>query len=315
MNDHSRPQERQYLTNSHQHVKNSLRALMTSLIDYAGLFPPARLDMNAAVGQYAAYRRSEHAWMLGRFILPVARLDEFAHVAAACQSQTARASRWVLSALSDSQLDQAITQIMDFNERHAALAFIDTIELKAERTDEIEEAMRTIPGFMTVYFEIPLTESTDQLIATIARSGARAKVRAGGLLPEMIPSSGDLARFIGQCAAANVQFKATAGLHHPIRSVHRMTYEHNSPSGLMHGFLNVVLASAFLRYGMSHEQATEVLNEASAEAFRFDDEGVAWHEWQLSVEQLTAARERFCIAFGSCSLSEPIEDLKQLGLL
>lgn len=315
MNDHSQPQERQYLTNSHQHIKNSLRALMTSLIDYAGLFPPAQLDMNAAVGQYAAYRRSEHAWMLGRFILPVARLDEFARAAATCQSQTDRASRWVLSALSDSQLEQAITQIMDFNERHATFAFIDTIELKAERPDEIEQAMRAIPGLMTVYIEIPLSPSPDDLIRSIARSGARAKVRTGGLLPEMIPSSGDLARFIGQCAAANVQFKATAGLHHPIRSVHRMTYEPNSPSGLMHGFLNVFLASAFVRYGMSREQATEVLNEASAEAFRFGDDGVAWHEWRLSVEQLTAAREGFCVSFGSCSLSEPIEDLKRMGLL
>ena len=52
----------------------SLRALLTGVIDYAGLFPPAALPMADAVRNYDAYRNGEHAWMLGRFVVPVPSL-------------------------------------------------------------------------------------------------------------------------------------------------------------------------------------------------------------------------------------------------
>ena len=55
-----------------------LRSLLTGLVDYAGLFPPAELAMAQAVEKYASYRKGAHTWMLGRFVLPVPRLEEFA---------------------------------------------------------------------------------------------------------------------------------------------------------------------------------------------------------------------------------------------
>src|SRR5258708_8921333 len=51
--------------------------LLRRLIDYAGLFPPASLGMASSVANYDSYSRSEWNWMLGRFIVPVARLSEF----------------------------------------------------------------------------------------------------------------------------------------------------------------------------------------------------------------------------------------------
>ena len=54
----------------------TLRVLMNGLIDYAGLFPPAALDMATALRNYGAYRAGEYAWMLGRFVLPAARKGE-----------------------------------------------------------------------------------------------------------------------------------------------------------------------------------------------------------------------------------------------
>ena len=42
-----------------------------------------------------------------------------------------------------------------------------------------------------------------------------AKLRTGGVVPEAFPKSLDIIRFVRTCAAANVPFKATAGLHHP----------------------------------------------------------------------------------------------------
>ena len=39
--------------------------------------------MAEAVANYAAYLRGGDAWALGRFVVPAARLDEFARAAAA----------------------------------------------------------------------------------------------------------------------------------------------------------------------------------------------------------------------------------------
>ena len=54
-----------------------LPALLDSLIDYAGLFPPVKLPMADAVRNHAAYLGGSQAAKLGRFIVPAARLPEF----------------------------------------------------------------------------------------------------------------------------------------------------------------------------------------------------------------------------------------------
>jgi hypothetical protein len=50
---------------------------LNGLIDYAGLFPPAGLDMPTSARNYVSYRSGRYAWVLGRLIIPVARLIEF----------------------------------------------------------------------------------------------------------------------------------------------------------------------------------------------------------------------------------------------
>src|SRR5690242_4950736 len=54
----------------------SVRALLANVIDYAGLFPPARLSMDEAIRSYAHCRQGPDRWMLGRFVCPAARLAE-----------------------------------------------------------------------------------------------------------------------------------------------------------------------------------------------------------------------------------------------
>ena len=54
----------------------SLRILLSDAIDYAGLFPPASLDMPAAAENFARYLNCEFRWMLGRFVVPAERLAE-----------------------------------------------------------------------------------------------------------------------------------------------------------------------------------------------------------------------------------------------
>jgi hypothetical protein len=97
--------------------------------------------------------------------------------------------------------------------------------------------------------------------------------------------------------------------------MHRLTYQADSPSAIMHGFLNVFLAAAFLRGGMDDPLAVELLNEQAAAAFHFDSDGVLWREHRLGLAEISEARRNFAISFGSCSFTEPVDDLRTLGLL
>jgi hypothetical protein len=280
---------------------DAVRILLSGLIDYAGLFPPAALGMGEAARNYAAYRGGAYAWALGRFVVPAARLEEFERSAAGYLSE---ADPWRLSALVGGEAEWRA--VAEFNARHPG-CLIDTAEVKAASADEIA------PGPVVTYVEIPLARV--ELIPAIARAGVRAKARTGGVTAEAIPAAAEVARFITACARAGVGFKATAGLHHPLRSTQALTYEPESARATMHGFLNVFLAAAFARAEMGEDELTGVLAEESPSAFRFDEAGARWKARRLTNEQLASAREKFAIAFGSCSFEEPIEDLQALGLL
>jgi hypothetical protein len=304
-------------------MNHSLRDLLSGLIDYAGLFPPAALDMSTAAREYAEYRESEYRWALGRFVIPVARLDEFEKAAEGVLPDGGWEGNefWRLSALGGGDLSSDLNRIDEFNRKYATLysssgvAMIDTIEIKAERPAEIENAMGLMPAKLTPYFEIPITNDPTELIKSIAETEARAKVRTGGVTADAFPSSFNLSRFIKICAEEDVPFKATAGLHHPLRSVNKLTYAPDSESAMMHGFLNVFLAAAFAQSGMDVDRLVELLEEKSPEAFQFDGGGVTWRDEMVVRGQLRNSRSLLAIAFGSCSFEEPIEDLKKVGLL
>jgi hypothetical protein len=301
-------------------MKESVRILLDELIDYAGLFPPAGLEMRPAVENYAAYLRGDYAWMLGRFIVPVARLGEFEEASSELLPRGNPVYPWRLSVLAGGDLAADLKTIIAFNRWHATdenagAAVVDTLELKADASDAIERASWLLPRTLTAYFEIPLNRNLENLLDALAARGRRAKVRTGGVTEQAFPSPAELAQFISACAARQVAFKATAGLHHPLRASHRLTYEPDSASATMHGFLNVFLAAAFARFGLPEEGVRELLEEASHDAFAFDDEGVRWRGHQLTLQRLAVARGQFAAAFGSCSFEEPVEDLKRIGLL
>ena len=170
-------------------------------------------------------------------------------------------------------------------------------------------------GVQTCALPISLDESLDARLAALKRRGARAKVRTGGVVPEAIPEPGEVALFIVACAAACLPWKATAGLHHPVRAEQALTYEPASPRAVMHGFLNVFAAAAFARAGAARSDLDAVLCETQASAFRFDDEGLAWRRLRATTPELAATRRDFAGSFGSCSFAEPVADLRALGIL
>src|SRR5437764_57457 len=96
----------------------------------------------------------------------------------------------------------------------------------------------------------------------------------GGFTPEESPRSRDVIRFVRTCLAGNVPFKATAGLHHPIRCFRPLTYAENGPSGTMHGFLNLFLMTGFARESYRPDMLEELMEEEFSEVFHFDAQGI-----------------------------------------
>jgi hypothetical protein len=299
-------------------MQASLRILMEGLIDYAGLFPPASLDMQTAVRDYAAYRAGAQSSWLGRFVLPAARLGELAEAMNRLETPAGTdPSPWRLSALIGDDLPADLESIDRFHRNrlsHLHAAFVDAAEMKAAKESDIRQAKGKIPRSITAYFEIPINSDPSPLLAAIGQSGGRAKVRTGGVTPDPFPAPEALARFIRACANANVPFKATAGLHHPVRSLRRLTYAPGSGQTVMHGFLNVFLAACFARYGMEERELADLLREESPKAFDFGVDGASWRGHRISDTHLQDARREFAIAFGSCSFDEPRQDLEEAGL-
>jgi hypothetical protein len=305
---------------------HALRLLLDSVVDYAGLFPPAKLDMLPTVTNYARYRRGADAWMLARLIVPVTRFPEFVREADPFLPKTADVEGdepWALSVLvapaSDRQIVADLERIERFNERMEDREFsrahgraaIDTIETRATTPHEIDRALEYVPDDIFAYFEIPAEADPRGLVTAMASLDAGAKIRTGGLTADAHPTPAQVARFLKVCRAAEVPFKATAGLHHPCRHM-------ASDVGCMQfGFLNMFVAGCLLWQddSMGEAEIEAVLVEERADAFEFGPTGLAWRRRFLKFDEIATARERFAHSFGSCSFDEPLADLRALGLL
>ncbi|MEO8041520.1 MAG: hypothetical protein ABI646_02820, partial [Acidobacteriota bacterium] len=124
--------------------KDSVRILLNEIIDYAGLFPPSQLSMSEAVLNYATYRHSNYGWMLGRFVLPVSRLDEFYESALEFLPR-GRERAWRLSVLAGEDVSQTIRTINEFNRKHSDRVVADVLEVKAATVSKIENTMTLLP--------------------------------------------------------------------------------------------------------------------------------------------------------------------------
>jgi len=289
---------------------SAIRSLMAGMIDYAGLFPPAALDMKAVVGNYAQYAAGDESWALGRLIVPTDRLAEFtAAFNEVCCDE--REIVWLLSVLGgDDPIDNE-ARLAAFTQ---GAALVDSVELKAAQPEEAERLLSGLPDGLTAYVEFPL-DNAGEMLPLLSRNGARAKIRMGGVTPEAFPDSISVARFLIGCADAQVPFKATAGLHHPLRGEYPITYDPDSLSARMHGFVNVFLAAALAWVGKEEDLIVATLDEDSPEEFRITEDHIRWHGHGLTRSQIGTVRRDFGIECGSCSFTDPIDELKLLGWL
>jgi len=287
----------------------ALRALLAGIVDYAGLFPPAGLDLPAAVSNYAAYRASDDAWMLGRFVVPMARLDELTALLAA--SHRRESSPWRLAALAGDDVARDLTRAREFNGSNEHLALVDCVEGKLADRNAIERAADA-SGELELFAELPAGVDPAPLVEILARRGVHAKLRTGGVTANAFPPTPGVVRFLRACIDTGVAFKATAGLHHPITAIYPLTYASGAAAHRMFGFMNLFVAAAALAEGIANQDAALLLDEAEAAAFTVTRHAIRWRDCELTAAALEGARRRVVRSFGSCSFREPVDGVAQL---
>lgn len=289
---------------------DSVSALMSGLIDYAGLFPPAGLGMRDAVANYAEYLGGPDSRSLGSFVLPVDRIPEFDE--AVGQLPTPSGS-WRISLLMKDDTQEVFGSNGSLR-AHSAHDWVKAVSVempfKIFQSRDVTRSASTKP--YETYVEVPVADDVISALPAIAAGNARAKMRTGGVSPDAFPSTYHIIRFMRACCSLGIAFKATAGLHHPLRAEFPLTYEPGSARARMYGFLNVFLAAAFMWNGADDGVAAKILEESDPSTFAFTSSGVSWRGIELSTNRIAAARESFAHSFGSCSFREPVDEMRTL---
>jgi hypothetical protein len=240
--------------------------VLERLIDHAALFPPASMSLADGLDEDRQARESPYGWIVGRFVVPAAKLAELPSERPALSV--------VLSGVED-------VALLDAAEGVEAVELV--LPSARPQSAELVAAYRALrPLDVETYFELVFDDgwrdSVPAAIGAVAAVGGRVKLRCGGAF---VPSIEQIGLVVACCRDAGVPFKATAGLHHPVRR------------GEEHGFLNL-LAAATAPVGR-------------IDAVLAEEDGSA-----LEVEE--SAREVF-VSFGSCSWREPVDGLRELGML
>jgi hypothetical protein len=236
------------------------RALLGRLIDHAPMFPPASLPVEEALAEDARALASPYAFMLARLV-------------------------WPASAAESAPAGRGISLVLD--------------AVPAGRPEAAEARYREDLGELgglaeEVFVEVPPDASLEERLDAVAEHGFEAKVRCGGAV---VPTADELARFVRACRERGLVFKATAGLHHAVRT--------NGE----HGFLNLLAAAAFA----GDEEA--VLDERNPSAFALTESTFSWRDRSVGADEVGRMRTELLHSIGSCSFFEPVEELEALGML
>jgi hypothetical protein len=243
-------------------------------------------------------------------VVPAARLGEFAGALAALPAQE---RPWLVSVTCGDDLAADLAQVARMPDHMAlAQARIDTVEFRTPTVDALMDALVAVPRSLSRFAEIPLGEDPVPFVSVLKFRMAAAKFRTGGVVPAAIPAPDAVLEALDAVVRARVPFKCTAGLHHPVRGEYPLTYAPGGPVGVMHGYLNVMLAAAALHQGDGREAALQILLETDPGAFAFSDEAVRWKDIVFDRAMVRALRRRGFRSFGSCSFREPVDELAAL---
>lgn len=272
--------------------------LYRSLFDDAALFPPGNAPMGEALPAHRAHRACARARYVGPFLVSGGRVGELRAVLAREEP-------------APEPLDVVVTVPGGADDVPGALDSIDEdpslnlvgVEVAAEPGEAAATAAalaKALPDGVVGYVEVARGVEAAVDIASLTETGANAKFRTGGVTAEAHPTEVELAGLLSAAITAAVPFKCTAGLHHAVR--------HTTDEGFeQHGFLNVLLATHTLLSGASTAVSQEVLADR-------DGHALARRVAALSDLEQAEIRTRFR-SFGTCSITDPLDDLTVLGAL
>jgi hypothetical protein len=300
----------------------SLQALLAESIDYAGMFPPCSLALEPALRNQAQYIRSDDAWMLNMFVLPVIQFDSAKQLLP--QFDPVHPLR--ISALGP-KTENATAFREAFEETEAAIRLLAAHNVDLVSVNQLEmwlppdidlsalEEAGSIIGDLPAFWEAP-AEKAQETIGWLAELNSGTdeptfgfKLRTGGVTPDAFPTSAQIAQALVVPATHQVPIKFTAGLHHPLPQYREEVQTR------MHGFLNVLGAAILAaEHKWDEKLAAAMLEDENPKSFSFGDEFFAWREWKIDLKRLNN-RRKFVTSFGSCSFDEPREDLRALNLL
>jgi len=316
----------------------SLKLFLSKLIDYAGLFPPANLNLKYAFNNYLDYTvNSPYSWIMAKFICPASKLAELDKLIKVEKIELT--NQIPLSVLGSSNVHSSefldsvshdVKMISEFYGKYSGKINIDAFEVRLPNDifsisgDDVlfemikltaEKLKKINIKPIQVYFEALPNENLTALAKAISiynESGGETgyKLRTGGVETSAYPPSGKIAFAIKTCGDFEIPMKCTAGLHHPIRRYN------DGVKTKMHGFINVFGAGILnVCLKLPEDVMKEILEDEDAENFHFSESSFGWKEYHVLASRIQEAREQFMISYGSCSFDEPVDDLKKLGLL
>jgi len=317
-------------------MQDSLRALLSGIIDYAGMFPPARLDLKPALENYCRYRRDSDAWMLGRFVCPASHLAECGRaledggadgplplVALASGWDALGADMQLIDAFQQQQRGRAAVTVLEAKLPDAPGGILPPLLRDHWQTKLIDVApiLGGLAHDTAIFVEAPagghwlarLSAAIEAIAEFNSKEPERRlgfKLRCGGLEASAFPPTEQVALALALCREMDVPFKATAGLHHPIRRFDA------GVQTTMHGFINVFGAGILLNAsGLGLQPLLQILDDEDASSFHFDAAEFRWRDASVATADIATHRGRSMISFGSCSFDEPRDDLRALGWL
>ena len=272
--------------------------LLVGLLDDAALFPPGSAPMADALASHADYRGSTWSAVVGPFLCPASRIDELL-AATAADSNTA-------------QVPIALAMVLDVGDdgAHQALRAaatstavnLVTVEVAHEHLgDDAAEVGTNLDRAMTVtgVLEAPRT-GFEQTLDLVGTPGWQvAKYRTGGVVADAFPTEAELAAFLVAATSRGVPFKLTAGLHHAVRHTTAKGFE--AP-----GVLNVLVATRTAQAAGGTAEVAATLAERDADVLV-----EAVRSWDSTAG---ADVRRSLRSVGCCGVTEPLDDLRTLGL-
>jgi hypothetical protein len=278
------------------------------------MFPPGNLSLPDAWAAHSAWRSSAYADLVGPLLCSDRRLPELGALAATATRQPGqRAGETTHVSVVVTGGAGAIEPAITWASRIDGVELVGIEVALRDEEDLAHNARRAaaalsqaMPAELTAAVELPRINTSPtagwlDAMDVVAESGYRAKCRTGGLDATAFPDEAELAAFIHAALDRELPFKCTAGLHRAVRNTAEDT-------GFdQHGFLNVLIATRACLDGTTEVETAQILAERDADT-------VAGQVAALGDAKRTSTRDWF-VSFGSCSITEPIDDLVALGLL